>query len=113
DQGSADVRRPGVRPDQPDQAHRYDPGSRRTRVVRPRLVDLPDAGVRVGDGAVRRRRRQCPPGRPLHHRRGRGRPMMGTPIYAETFQDAIDAAIADDNEELLEILEQMDKETTP
>lgn len=39
--------------------------------------------------------------------------MMGTPVYAATFQDAIDAAIADDNEELLEILEQMDKDTTP
>lgn len=39
--------------------------------------------------------------------------MMGTPIYAETFQGAIDAATAADNEELLEILEQMDKETTP
>lgn len=39
--------------------------------------------------------------------------MMGTPIYSETFLDHTDAAIADDNEELLEILEQMDKETTP
>jgi len=39
--------------------------------------------------------------------------MMGTPIYSETFYDHVDAATAADNEELLEILEQMDKETTP
>ena len=39
--------------------------------------------------------------------------MMGTPIYSETFQDAIDAAINSDREDLLEILEQMDKGTTP
>lgn len=39
--------------------------------------------------------------------------MMGTPIYAEAFHDSVNAAVADENEELLEILEQMDKETTP
>lgn len=39
--------------------------------------------------------------------------MMGTPVYSETFLAHTDAAIADDNEELLEILEQMDKDTTP
>lgn len=39
--------------------------------------------------------------------------MMGTPTYSETFLAHTDAAIADDNEALLERLEQMDRDTTP
>ena len=39
--------------------------------------------------------------------------MMGTPIYSETFLDHTDAAINSDREDLLESLEQMDRDTTP
>lgn len=39
--------------------------------------------------------------------------MMGTLIYSETFLAHTDAAIADDNEAMLESLEQMDRDTTP
>lgn len=43
--------------------------------------------------------------------------MMGTPIYTETFQDHVNAAIDDadpgDSDGLLDRLEQMDRDTTP
>ena len=39
--------------------------------------------------------------------------MSGTPVYSETFLEHTDAAIANDNDALLEVLEQMDRDTAP